>query len=245
MSSAAHQQIPGALAIIAALPRELTPLSRRLGAIRISSANGILVQTANLPGSLSPILLVAAGMGPQRAAMAVAAALAHGPVHTLLSVGLAGACDPALAPAALVEPNVVLDTNSGERFDTTAPAAPLHPVILVTTQHIASPAEKQRLRASYNAAAVDMEAATVARLARAHGIPFAALKAISDEHTVDLSHLSPFTNARGHFRTAPFAIHTAIRPHRWRNTLALGRSSKAALSAMTAAIYQLIGNRTS
>ncbi len=180
-------------------------------------------------------------MGANRAALAVAAALAHGPVTQLLSVGLAGACDPTLLPGAVLEASLVIDSSSGERFTPEIPPSVATQGILVTTPDIAGPAEKQRLHATYNAAAVDMEAATVARLARAHNLPFAALKAISDVHTVDLTPLSRFAHPRGHFRTGAFALHTALRPHRWPHTVALGRHTSSALQALTAAVLHRLG----
>lgn len=225
------------LAIIAALPRELSLLSRRLRATTVSKSNGVLLQTA-ARGSQSSILLLSAGMGPQRVALAVAAALAHGPVDALLSVGLAGACDPALLPGSVLAATLVVDVRSGERYTPAVNFNLPSRGVLVTAPEIAGAHEKERLHRSYSALAVDMEAATVARLARAHGIRFGALKAISDEHSVDLTHLSRFTGPRGHFRAAPFALHTALRPHLWQPTLRLGRNSGVALEALTRALQQ-------
>ena len=233
------------LAIIAALPRELATLARALRATRVRSSAGILVQTAPLGATSDSILLITAGMGAHRASLAFASALAHGPVHTLLSVGLAGACDPNVKPGSVLEPNLVIDSRSGERFTPRAHLGIAAPGTLVTASAIASPSEKSRLRQTYNAAAVDMEAATVARLARAHGIPFAALKAISDEHTVDLTHLTHFTGSQGNFRTAAFVLHTALRPHRWRSTAQLGSQTKTALNMLTSAIHQFIATHLS
>ena len=227
-----------AVAIVAALPRELAPLSRNLQATTVLRAEGILLQVARPAGRR--VLLVTAGMGSPRAALAVAAALGHGPVSSLLSVGLAGACDPALAVANLVEATLVIDSHTGERFTPSTQLGLGTPGVLVSISHIAGPAEKQRLHDSYTAAAVDMEAATVARLARAHDLPFAALKAISDEYPVDLTHLAPFSSTRGHFRTGSFAFHTALRPHRWRGTMALGRHSSLALRALAEALSQAL-----
>ncbi len=183
-------------------------------------------------------------MGPGRAALAVAAALAHGPIDTLLSVGLAGACSPAFTPGTVLQASLVIDSRSGERFTPETDLSIAIPAILVTTPQIASPAEKQRLHATYNAAAVDMEAATVARLARAHNIPFAALKAISDDHAADLTHLSRFAHPRGHFRTGAFALHTALRPRQWSPTATLGRNTRLALDALTSAVHQFLERET-
>lgn len=237
-----HKPLPKH-AIIAALPREFDLLARDLPATRIRHADGILIQSATAPHGASPLLLVTAGMGPERVSLAVAAALAHGPIATLLSVGFAGACDPSLNPGDVIEASLVIDSRSGERFPTDAAFEVAAPGVLVSSTQIAGIAEKRRLRETYNAAAVDMEAATVARLARAHGIPFGALKAISDEHDVDLTALSTFTDVHGHFRTSAFALHTLLRPGQWRAAARLGRNSKSALHNLTGAVHQWIAKR--
>ncbi len=239
MSSASPHQPSGTLAIIAALPRELKMLSRDLGAVRVVDKDGILVEAGRLAAN-SSFVLVTAGMGAERVSLAVAAALAHGPVDTLLSVGLAGACDPLLLPGGVIEASLVIDSRSGERFGTAAGLGIAAPGVLVTSPRIAGVAEKQRLFGTYAAAAVDMEAAAVGRLARAHGCAFRAIKAISDEHDVDLSALSSFSDARGQFRTAAFALHTLVRPHLWRSTAVLGRTSSSALECLTSALHQVI-----
>ncbi len=239
----------GALAIIAALPRELDLLARDLGAVvsktgsRRDESKGLLLQTASMKDGSCPMVLATAGMGAERVSLAVAAVLAHGPIATLLSVGFAGACDPSLNPGDVIEASLVIDSRSGERFPTDAAFEVAAPGVLVSSTQIAGIAEKRRLRATYNAAAVDMEAATVARLARAHGIPFGTLKAISDEHDVDLTALSTFTDVHGHFRTSAFALHTLLRPGQWRAAARLGRNSKSALQNLTHAVHQLIVKR--
>ena len=240
---------PNPLALIAALPRELAPLARDLGATRVRFAahdrDGILLQTAPTKDGFVPVLLVTAGMGANRAALAVQAALAHSPVSALLSVGFAGACDPLLTAGSCLSAGLVIDSRTGERFRTDPDLCEQSSAVLVTTPAIAGPAEKARLHQTYGAAAVDMEAATVARLAQAHGIPFGAIKAISDEHGIDLTSLTPFASDRGQFRTGAFAMHTLLRPNTWQAAITLGRNSNAALAALTSALHQLIILRTS
>ncbi|GAC1360438.1 MAG: phosphorylase [Acidobacteriaceae bacterium] len=233
-------QRPGAIAIVAALPRELAPLARDLNASRILDFGGVLLHTGSLKEGAPPFLLVTAGMGRERVSLAVAAAMEHGPIAMLLSVGLAGACDPVLQPGSLVEASLVVDTRSGERFETSPRLGIAAPGVLATAVSIAGTDEKQRLHAAYNASAVDMEAATIARIARAHGIRFAALKAISDEHDVDLTALSAFTGPHGSFRTGAFALHTLLRPRQWRATARLGRNSSSALESLTSALHQVL-----
>lgn len=224
-------------ALIAALPRELARLTARTRPDSDLLRKGIAL--FRLPNAIA----VTAGMGRERAALAVEAALrACAPDCTLVSVGLAGACTTALQPGRVAEVSGVVDALTGERYATgwlTAGASP--PAILVSTDTIASVAEKARLAAAYGASLVDMEAATVARLARAHGLRFRAIKGVSDAHDFELAGLSHFTGRQGEFRTARFALHTALRPHTWSNAIALGRHSNLALAALAERLEQVIG----
>ncbi len=220
------------IAIVTALPREVAALVRGWDAHREQHQRGIFIWSS------PDAVVVAAGMGATRAALAVEAALAFGPVTQLISMGLAGACDPSVAASSVVEATEVIDVRSGERFATAVAAAGLPCRTLATGASIASAREKARLFAAYGAAAVDMEAATVARLALAHEIPFRAIKAISDDHAFELASLGKFQTRHGHFDTLPFALHTALRPHTWRQTFRLARHSKLALDALTAALIE-------
>ncbi len=218
------------LAIVAALPREIAGLVKGMPADA-----GLLIQGIHLY-RLPAAVAAAAGMGGERATAGVAAALSEGGVHTLLSVGLAGACLPFVQPGRMLEADIVIDLRTGERFDTDAPEREGSEVVLATSGAIASVREKARLAQAYGAAMVDMEAATVARLARARGLKFRAIKGISDAHDFELASLSRFEGKHGTFRTGRFALHTALRPHHWRRSMTLGRGSAQALAALTRAL---------
>lgn len=210
-------------AIIAALPREVKALVKGWDA-------------HVLPGNVAlytdgEALVVCAGMGPARAELAVRAAMAAMPVTALLSVGLAGACDPALKVGEIVRAGAVIDERTGERFEGSQ-----FDQVLVSTRAIASVAEKARLRASHHADAVDMEAAAVARLARQNGLEFHAIKAISDEADFEVAGLAEFVSANGQFRDGAFAGHASVRPWLWGKVMALGRNSSRALGALTAVL---------
>jgi adenosylhomocysteine nucleosidase len=168
-------------------------------------------------------------MGAARATLAVEAAMSIKPITALLSVGLAGACDPALRVGEIVRAGVVVDTQSGERLSDLG-----FRQILVSAPGIASVAEKRRLFASYGASAVDMEAATVGRIARAHNLGFHAIKAISDDAAFELQELARFATDDGQFREAAFAGYAAVRPHMWAKVFQLAGNSKKAVEALTA-----------
>lgn len=218
------------IGVIAALPREVAGLVRGVAAEREPRRDGVFVY--RLPGAV----VVCAGMGGGRATLAVEAALGCG-ADTLVSAGLAGGCRPGVVAGDVVFAGTVVDSLSGERFETLDAGGP----VLVTTHTIASVREKARLHASYAAEVVDMEAATVGRLARAHGLGFRAVKAVSDGHDFELSALSRFASAKGHFRTGAFALHTAVRPHRWGQVVRLGAGSQRALRALTAELRTVVG----
>jgi len=210
-------------AIIAALPREVRALVKGWERRRI--AGGVVVYTNG------DAVVAYAGMGAARAALAVRAAMDAMPVTELISVGVAGACDPALGVGAIVRAGVVVDARTGERFENAQ-----YEQVLVSTEAVARVKEKARLHATYYATAVDMEAAAVARLALAHGLDFHAIKAISDGAEFELAGLGRFANAEGYFREAAFALHVALRPALWGKVIALGRNSSRAVDALTEAL---------
>ena len=213
-------QIP---AMIAALPREVRALVK--GWERRSIADGVVVY------SNGDAVVACAGMGAARVALAVQAAMDVLPVTDLISVGLAGACDPKMRVGEIVRAGVVVDARTGERFEDAQ-----FKQVLVSSDAIANAKEKARLHASYSAAAVDMEAASVARLAQAHGLGFHAIKAISDEAEFEMEGLARFSTAEGQFREAAFALHAALRPAMWSKVIVLGRNSSNAVDALTEAL---------
>ena len=206
--------------IIAALPREVKALVRGWQEHRL--AGKIVVYASE------QAIVACAGMGAGRATLAVQAAMAFAPVAGLISAGLAGACDPALKVGDIVRGGLVVDTRSGERF-----AYSEYRQVLASSPEIASVQEKRRLRATYGASAVDMEAAAVARLAQGHGLPFQAIKAISDDAYFELQQLGRFATADGQFREAAFAAYAAVHPAIWGSLGVLAGNTRRALAALT------------
>jgi adenosylhomocysteine nucleosidase len=206
--------------IIAALPREINPLVQ--GWKRQQCPAGVVVYTDG------QAVVACAGMGAARAELAVNAAMAAMPITHLLSVGLAGACDPNLRVGDIVRAGVVIDSRTGDQF-----ANDSHTRVLVTSNTLASVGDKQVFFRLYGAAAVDMEAATVARLARDRGIDFDAIKAISDESNFEVKELARFATSDGQFREGAFALHAVLHPAMWGTVIALGRNSNKALAALT------------
>jgi adenosylhomocysteine nucleosidase len=110
----------------------------------------------------------------------------------------------------------------------------------VTTVQVADTREKQRLRESYGAAMVDMEAAAVARLSQMRGIPVICFKAVSDAQDARLPDLNPFIDAQGRMQMLPFLAHVALRPQLWGSLLQLGRNSSAGAQAIAECVNRFI-----
>jgi adenosylhomocysteine nucleosidase len=207
------------IAVVAALPRELSALVEGW-------------HCEELPENLfvysdGRSVAACAGMGSECVARAVRAVLPMGTAE-LISVGLAGACDGRLRVGDIVRPGVVIDEKTNERFVNIK-----YDKILVSTDEIVNVDKKMRMRVCFDAAAVDMEAATVARMAKAAGVRFRAIKAISDEADFEIGELGQFVTEDGQFREKRFALYAALRPQKWSKVITLGRNSSKALTALT------------
>lgn len=135
-------------------------------------------------------LLAVSGIGCA-AAGAAARALVEAQVSALMTFGLAGALDPALAAGTIMLPGELI-SRDGARFVTCKAwrervAASVGPggavstaTLLTSARAIETPAEKAAAFRATGAAAVDMESAAVAEVAAAHKLPFIAVRVIVD-----------------------------------------------------------------
>jgi len=218
------------IAIVAAMPRELRPLVRDWKLEE--SAAGVTVYSSE--GAVAAF----AGIGARRATLATAAALRLGPAHLLISAGWAGSLHSGVAAGTVHRAKRVVDGATGETYESEGFAEAV--TTLVTSSRVASRESKKTLREQYSGDLVDMEAATVARLARVHDIPFLAVKAVSDGHDFELPGMERFIAPDGRFREVAFAMHLAVRPHLWKAAARMGRTSAAAGAALCQELAALI-----
>ncbi len=158
----------------------------------------------------------------------------------IISFGIAGALAPLLKPGDVVVATHVVHGN--ERYATDPrwtsilhaklPRATL--AIIAGHGEIVSHVDgKRRLFAISGAHAVDTESHVAARLARKHGIPFVAIRSISDAATRGLppAALVPLTSS-GHIRLIGVLQSLASEPMQIRDLLTTGREAAKALAAL-------------
>jgi len=203
------------IALIAALPSELRPLTRHW-----HHQNGLA--TGRI-GSLDAVASCA-GMGAAAVTRACERAVSSGIVDTFISIGYAGSLSCGLSAPAATSVREVIDAATGEVF----PTANAKGQRLITLDHVAGVQEKRRLATEHQAVLVDMEAATVARFARRRNLDFLCFKAVTDGPNDELPDFNRFTTPDGRLRTAAFAAWAVFHPRYWRVLGELEKNSHAA-----------------
>ncbi len=185
---------------------------------------------------------VRSGAGPVAASRAAREALAAG-CRGLVSFGFAGALSPELTAGALSVPETVIGL-CGERWRTdeawrrrvlaVSPDALTAPLLGIDAV-AGSPLAKSALAARTGAIAVDTESHAVARVAWEAGVPFLAVRAVSDRAGDALpGWLLASLDQRGEARPLAFAAALLRDPRRLAAVLTLFRGSRRALARLRA-----------
>jgi adenosylhomocysteine nucleosidase len=223
------------IGLIAAIPGELKPLLHRIGATahtQVAAGRTLTVHTGVLllgDAQTAQLYTCAAGMGAPQAAAAVGAVLqAAGSLDAWISCGWAGALTCGVKPPDVYVASEVIDSKTGERWPTATPQTGPAPIRTLTLDHVATSGEKRKLAERYGAVLVDMEGATVARLAAAQQLPFYCIKAISDAYTDELPDFNPFITPQGTMRMPALIAHALLRPRYWAPLARMGQHSAQA-----------------
>jgi adenosylhomocysteine nucleosidase len=223
------------VAIVVALEREVRPLIRGWQASEKESG-GRRFQFFEK----DEFVLVCGGIGAEAARRAAEAVIAIYAPSLIYSAGFAGALDPKLKVGGIVQPRRVVNAGDGSSIDLAGvnagvdtDANPGHgEAVLVSFGSVATPAQKAKLRDSFGATAVDMEAAEVARAAEARGVRFAVVKVISDEFDFAFPSMERFVDSSGQFMARQFAWFAVVRPWLWPQVWRLARNSSRASRAL-------------
>ncbi len=210
------------VAFVAALEREVRPLVRtwRVNEKEYDGRRFRFFEDGEA-------VLVCGGIGPEPARRAAEAVIALYAPMVVYSVGFAGALDHDLKVGDLIQPAQVIDARDSSRMNVSGGKG-----ILVSFGSVASPVQKAKLRVSFSAQAVDMEAAAVARAAQLRGVEFGAVKSISDEFDFTFPATEQFVDSTGNFRQGRFAVYAALRPWLWPKVRSLAVNSNVASRAL-------------
>jgi adenosylhomocysteine nucleosidase len=173
------------------------------------------------------LVVVCGGIGAEAARRAAEAVIATYAPRAIYSAGFAGGLDPALNVADIVQPRRVVNAGDGSSIDLGRGEG-----VLVTFGAVASTEQKAKLRESFGAQAVDMEAAAVGRAAETRGVTFAVVKVISDEFDFNFPSTERFVDPNGQFLEGRFAWFAVVRPWLWPQVVRLARNSHRASRAL-------------
>lgn len=211
------------VAVVAALEREVRPLVKdwRISQKEVDGWSYRFFEKDDC-------VLVCGGIGAEAARRAAEAVIAIYAPTVVYSAGFAGGLDPKLKVGDILQPLRVVNAGDGSSVTLDLGAG-----VLVSFGSVASPGQKAKLRESFGAQAVDMEAAAVARAAEARGVEFRVVKVISDEFDFTFPSMESFVDSDGRFLEGRFAWFCALRPWLWAGVLQLARNSSLASQALS------------
>ena len=218
------------IVLLAALAEEAAGLRRRMALVPEAVASiGGPAYTGQYCGK--PVALVVTGMGQQRAEEGIGAVLAQLPVTAVISIGYSGALERQLqvgdlvlaseligltVPGGKIEPTIYpADQELLRTAEETLQTAPLRVVsgaTVTASRIITTPAAKRDIGRQTGAVAVDMESYWVARAVANRGIPFLAIRAISDTQEESLSLLHEILDEEGSPGARRLAAHLIRKP---------------------------------
>jgi adenosylhomocysteine nucleosidase len=214
------------LAVVAALEREIGPLVAGWRVVRRSS-DGREFKFFESEAAV----VVCGGIGPAAARRACEAVCASYGPEMVISAGFAGALNADLHAGDVVVPARVIDAGDGSSVETGTGSRGL-----VSVAETATVERKRVLATKYDAVAVDMEAAAVARAAGLRAVRFVAVKVISDELDFEIPAVEGSVDAQGQFHQGRFLAGAAMRPWIWGKVVRLARNSSLASQRLSAAL---------
>lgn len=222
------------IGIITAMPTEVWPLIRRWSR-RAQRHNGKNYRFFESPQAV----VLPGGIGHEAGRRAAQTMVDLYRPELLIATGLAGGLKPEWRLGRTLIATEVIDSGTGRRFKTKGGDG-----VVVSSRIIAGVPEKRRLAAAFpDADVVDMEGAAVAGIAAKHGLPFMAIKAVSDNLEFDLPPLNPFVTPDGSFQSVRFTLWAALRPHSWPKIAHLKRISDQGAAALADLLNSIIRDK--
>lgn len=181
------------------------------------------------------VRVIVTGMGAGPAEQRAREAIADG-VTAAISVGFCGALDPSLERGDVVVPESVRDAITGDAWECDADlarGAGARRGTLVTSDRVVSAPHERR---GLGGLAVDMESAGTARACARAGIPFAAIRAITDRADDRLPDIRGVVDERGDVHPMRVVGRLIARPSDIAAWARLARGARAARRGLVPAV---------
>ncbi|MBI4300875.1 MAG: hypothetical protein HY677_07035 [Chloroflexi bacterium] len=231
------------IAFLSALERELAELKKGMDDRGLRKLRMATVAEGSVSGR--HVLLVTTGVGRRRATQAAEDLLEAYAPEAVVSLGYGGALVPDLRAGDLVvsprirlaetSETVVSYPSDSRLLDlaSRAGSGPIHFADGVTAAMVIATEEaKQGLAHRWSAAVVDMESYWVAETAAARGVPFLAVRAISDTLEDKLPDLVKMIDADGNLKALEAGRHLSVHPGEAGRLLKFARNAALARRAL-------------
>lgn len=230
------------LGIVAALRGE----ARQLGGVKARSGSHIQLDDA--------VTLQVSGIGQANARTAAKTLISKG-ANALVSWGFAGALVPGLRPGTIFLPTLITDAQNNmlpvdtawhdrlqHKLSDTPRMAVQSGALFTSSTTIDTPADKRRFHQASGAMAVDMESAAIASVAAESGVPFMAIRSISDAANAALpSTALALIDTQGRLQLRRGLLHWLAHPQQTPSMLRLVMDTNRAGQALRS-VADLTGN---
>jgi len=241
----------GIIALAGALPIEISDI-RGLGFFEKARLDWLKYYRGDIRGM--GVAIFVSGVGGARAYEAAKEVFRSLPVSAYISVGLSASLDPSLPPGHVVvgesvtpadEPGRWLIGSDARLVDIARGALSGQPWcrfggLVSSGKVVSTAAEKREIARSSGCIALDMESYSAAKAASEAGVPFLAVRAISDALDFDLPvDFNRFT-AYGKMDWPRFTLHVLAHPKTIPPLMRLGRNSRIAVKNMAEAVGRVL-----
>lgn len=205
------------------------------------------------------ILLVRTGMGKERAESATKSVLEHYPVTAIVSLGFAGGLNPELEIGDVVLCSTLYSANGSVQKDPKAgPITSDANLVSLASEALedieanyrigssvtvlqleSNPQKQQELAETFNTDIVEMESYWIARIASDWGIPFLAIRSISDRGN-DVQPFDQILSPDGKLLWKEALVLFTIRPHYLLKVFTLYTQVRVAHKYLTACVLHLL-----
>ncbi len=247
----------GLILLLGAFAQEIDGLRRQLDVVEVVAEQDYELYRGKYENR--DILLVRTGMGKERAESATKSVLDHYPVSAIVSLGFAAGLNPELEIGEVVLCSTLYGENGSGQKDPRAEPYTSDAALLslasdglddieatyrigtsVTVLELESNLQKQQeLAETYHADVVEMESYWIARIASDRGIPFIAIRSISDKGS-DVQPFDRILSPEGDLLWDEAIVSFTIHPQYLFKVLNLYLQVRVAHKNLTACVLNLV-----